>query len=236
MKLKTRTNQPVYNAETGEVASILTDGEIIKNIEVTYNEEDEITDFKFPKGIMPLSITLNSHALFFRGSGYLVDGNGNAIEGYSIDDYWFDDGDGCLHLTINGEHDEEVINEFTYLKFDSTNTLATDPDLIYNSFSLFFPQVLYKHTITVHEDTYAGSDITLIVIDKEENKISLAKIWERIEKSIKATWSYQDDIFNFMYGGADSGDFMRITKSTGSMEMVNDVNFSGTITDVVSVY
>ena len=80
-------------------SAIQADKDIISQIKMEYNEDNDITFVNFPKNIMPLNITFNNKTLYLL-EGYLVDYNGNVVEGYALDDYAINDDN--LYFAIVG--------------------------------------------------------------------------------------------------------------------------------------
>jgi len=133
MKPKSRTNQPVSGVSKLVEQAIQADKDILSKIKVEYGgEDDKITYYYFPKGIMPLSITINTHTLFFKDY-QAVGSNGNPVEGYETEEMIFSNTDN--YISFVGDISEQVINNLVYVNFNSSVPFP----LIGNSYYLFFP-------------------------------------------------------------------------------------------------
>ena len=149
-EVKTRTNQPVSGVDKLVEQAIQADKDIISQIKMYYWEDGDYTDIIFPKGVMPLSITLNTHTLFLKDNS-LVDRNGNEVEGYEYIDYDFDTSG--TYLSISGNISEQTINALVYI--NETNKEWAIP-VIRNTYNLFYPASgtkLYKHYLEFSDGT-----------------------------------------------------------------------------------
>lgn len=125
------------------------DKDIIQKVKVAY--ADGYTRFDLPVGVVPLSITLNTHRLFFKDYS-VVDYQGNPVEGYELDEVIVASDES--YITFVGDLSEQVINGLTYIEYSGDGTFPND------TLSLFYPASgtkLYKHQITVsnQDGTYS---------------------------------------------------------------------------------
>jgi len=140
---------PIDETDVEEVESIANqaiqaDKDIISQIRMRYIEDDDATYINFPKGIMPLSITINTH-LFYIKDNKLVNFLGEEVEGYEIYDISIDDG--SFYFAIVGDITEQIINKITYINFNGENV-----QLINNTYNLFYPQTDVEEVVeTVNE-------------------------------------------------------------------------------------
>lgn len=106
------------------------DKNIISQIKVEYDKENGVTNFIFPKGIIPLSITLNNNELFFKDL-QIVNAGGILVEGYTFDD--LANINGNMTLSIVGDLSNQIINGIAYLRFYGS---LSHP--IQNTYKIFF--------------------------------------------------------------------------------------------------
>lgn len=90
------------------------DKNIISQIKVEYDKGNDITNFIFPNGIIPLSITLNNNDLFFKNL-QIVNQDGNLVEGYTFDD--LSNIEGNITLSLVGDLSNQIINGIAYFRF-----------------------------------------------------------------------------------------------------------------------
>lgn len=143
--------------------------DVISKIKMVYDENDNFTSIIFPKGIMPLSITINTHTLFIKNES-LVNELGEEVEGYGFDGYYADAG--IVYLDVVGNITEQIINELNYVSYDSDGAKYT---LLKDTYHLFHPitsggSKLYKHRILFQTNSLQ-LDFILEVINKSSDKI-----------------------------------------------------------------
>ena len=164
MKAKTRTNQPVTGVKEIAEQVVEADKEVISKIKREYVEENDVTHFLFPKGVMPLSITLNTHQLFILEG--LVGSSGVAVEGYEMDDYYYN-GEG-MELDIVGDLTDEVIGGLVYVSYDKEPL-----PVILDTYHIFYPyggkEKFYLHSLS--GSTLDG--ITIIMNDEKSIDFSV---------------------------------------------------------------
>lgn len=156
--------------------AIANDREMIKQIEVFH--DGEVTHFMFPAGVMPLSISLNAHELFFLGvsleSVMVVNGNGEEVEGYTLDEYLVEEG--AIDLIFEGDLSEQVINKLTYILFDN------EPFPIINTYSLFFPlNPIYYHPVTIMNSSLGS--VSFVIINTTSTAFSKATLISFLENT-----------------------------------------------------
>lgn len=108
------------------------DKNIISQIKVEYDKDNDITNFIFPKGIIPLSITLNNNDLFFKDSA-IVNQTGALVEGYTYDDLYLYNTEGNMALSLVGDLTNQIINGIVYFGFYGVFQFP-----IKNTYKLFF--------------------------------------------------------------------------------------------------
>lgn len=196
-------------------AAITADKDILSQIEVVYFEDDNITHFIFPTGIMPLSITLNTHRLYFKNT-HLVDNNGQEVVGYELDDY--DIYNGKLIISIIDDLSEQVINDITYILFN------VETNVIRNTYNLFYPDIpkkIYCHPITISNSTNVNiiSKMTCLIFNNDPTPFT------------KTTFrTYLDNLYNQI------GDTVRIMTSGAFTDSNNKISIACYLAKTSSAY
>lgn len=103
--------------------------DIISQIKVEY-DGNSLTNFIFPKGIIPLSIRLNDTDLYFKDFN-LVNENGITPDGYTFDDFTNEAGN--MILSIVGDLSNQTINAISYIRFCGISQIP-----IKNTYKIFF--------------------------------------------------------------------------------------------------
>lgn len=192
--------------------AIQADKDIISQIEVEY--DDGYTYFTFPKGVMPLSITLNTHRLFFKDGNDVVGENGQTVEGYELDDKVLEDG--YFVISFVGDVSEQVINGLTYIQFNG------DARFIENTYNLFFPASggtkLYKHKLSIFNVGANG------IISLSDTPITTAV---QIYNDIRST-----NILKMLIGIAGSGYVVAFSTFSAGKYYLNYYDNSGTVQSV----
>lgn len=137
--------------------AIQADKDIISQITMVYDEEGDYTDIIFPKGVMPLSISLNTHPLYLK-IPKLVDNTGSEAEGYELDGYGYIEDDyghakDNLCITVLGDISEQVINSLTYIQYNGL------PLPIQNTYNLFFPQTGGEEVVAYEGTSLLPTDV-----------------------------------------------------------------------------
>lgn len=218
---------PVYKKLKGEIEEGLAtkaDKVTIDGVKVIYDEPNDITHFVFQDAIGLLSITLNTHTLFFK-DGVVVDENGEEVEGYELDDYYIVDEK--TYLDLIGDLSEQVINGFVYYN------VAKSGSLIGNTYNLYFPQPsgtkLYRHNI----DFGSGS----LIINSATNELVNSK------DKLNALLSYYGcsyivyqgnivSIISFSYIQGPQILTLYIINSTGTVSSIKVDSVSDTVTEL----
>ena len=177
------------------------DKDIISKITMEYNEDGDYTMIRFPYGVLPLKITLNTQGLYFL-NGQLVDNAKETVEGYTLDDYYTDadeEGRVIVEVDIAEDISEQIINGLVYI-----NVTGDNPTLFYNTYNLFFPPTeikLYKHSFSIDGEgfyviSYSSTPITDAASLTQLLETSLVfRHYDASENII----SYRHDIENFYF-------------------------------------
>lgn len=120
----------VQEAKDIAIKAIQADKDILSQITLEYNEDDNLTRISFPKGVVPLTFTINTHDFYFKNRK-LVNGNGEEVEGYNADDIDFVNSLFCIDIL--GDISEQVINSVTYILCNGNDNLY----YIENTYNLF---------------------------------------------------------------------------------------------------
>jgi len=173
-----------FGETTYEWIPLVAKDDIISKIIKRYNEESNMTFFDFPKGVVPLSITLNNNNLFFKSSFEAVALNGKPIEGYELDEIIFTEDE--RYMAFIGDLTNQVINGLIYINYDKLPDIG---GIVQNSYYLFRPDKaglrLYRHRIELNDD----GDF-LSIIDTNKNEIAPNNMNLRREAFLKIYYSF----------------------------------------------
>lgn len=155
MEDKVEVNDSEFNTAVEGV--IQADKDIISKIELVYDEDNDLTFVNFPIGVMPLSITLNTHTLYFKNT-HPVNEIGEPVEGYDTDELYCSSSES--YIAFLGDLSEQVVNDLIYVIYDGEPNFHLGS----NSYYLFYPVTsggtkLYKHLLS---STSAWQNVVLV--------------------------------------------------------------------------